>query len=63
MLSERSTDENLNPLDVPAAAPENPLMQYAGMFENDPQFEEVLAEIAAYRRELDLEREELQSAD
>jgi hypothetical protein len=63
MLSDRLTDGDLNALDGPVAAQENPLMQYAGMFENDPQFEEVLAEIAAYRRELDLEREQLQNPD
>jgi hypothetical protein len=63
ILSDRLTHGDVIYLDVPVTAPENPLMQYAGMFENDPQFEEVLGEIAAYRQELDLEREELQNAD
>lgn len=38
---------------------EHPWMKYAGMYENDPLFEQVLTEIDAYRRELDSSREEL----
>jgi hypothetical protein len=45
--------------EAPTLKVENSIMQFAGMFEDDPQFEEVLAEIEAYRRELDSEREEL----
>ena len=37
---------------------EHPWMKFAGMFKDDPEFEEVLADIAAYRHELDLEQEE-----
>jgi len=43
-------------LDLPK--PEHPWMKFAGMFKDDPDFEEVLADIAAYRHELDLEQEE-----
>ena len=31
----------------------DPWMKFAGMWENDPTFDDFLAEIAAYRRELD----------
>lgn len=51
-LSDRLIDGDLDALDEPVAVVENPLMQYAGMFENDPQFEEVLEEIATYCWEL-----------
>jgi hypothetical protein len=47
------------PYEAPKLKVENSIMKYAGMFKDDPQFEEVLVEIEAYRRELDLEREEL----
>lgn len=33
-------------------------MKFAGMFKDDPDFEEVLADIAAYRHELDREQED-----
>jgi predicted RNase H-like HicB family nuclease len=46
-------------LEAPTLKVENSIMQYAGMFEDDPQFDEVLAEIEVYRRELDSQREEL----
>lgn len=35
--------------------PEHPWMKFAGMFKDDPDFEEVLADIATYRNELDEE--------
>ncbi len=34
---------------------QNPWLKYTGMFKNDPQFEEFLDEIKAYRNELDAE--------
>lgn len=46
-------------LDLPVSVFDNPLMQYAGMFKDDSQFEQVLAEIEMYRHELDAEREAL----
>ncbi len=39
------------PLDVPAE--EHPLVKYAGMFENNPLFDEWQAEMAEYRRRID----------
>ena len=41
------------PLPLPQA--ENPWLKVAGKYKDDPQFEAVLAHIAAYRRELDAE--------
>ncbi|WP_414623218.1 type II toxin-antitoxin system HicB family antitoxin [Calothrix sp. CCY 0018] len=37
---------------------EHPWMKFAGMFKDDPMFDEVLAHIEEYRRELDSETEE-----
>jgi hypothetical protein len=34
---------------------DNPWVKYAGMFQDDPQFDEFLAEINSYRQELDNE--------
>jgi hypothetical protein len=36
---------------------EHPWMKFAGMYEDNPLFDEVLADIEAYRRELDEEME------
>jgi hypothetical protein len=38
---------------------EHPWIKHAGMFKDDPLFDEVLEEIAIYRRELDADRPEL----
>lgn len=43
-------------IDLPAKA-EHPWMKFAGMFKDDPQFKEVLADIEAYRREIDAKME------
>ena len=37
-------------------ATSNPWLETAGMFQDDPLFDEMLAEVAAYRRALDEER-------
>jgi predicted RNase H-like HicB family nuclease len=58
-LTDRLARAEVIYLDMPEPVPDHPLMKYAGMFRADPQFDEVLAEIAAYRRELDAERDEL----
>jgi hypothetical protein len=42
-------------IDPPKA--EHPWMKFAGMFKDDPQFDEMLAYIEADRREVDLENE------
>jgi len=55
MTLDKSEKFSLEP-DLPK--PEHPWMKFAGMFKDDPDFEEVLADIAAYRHELDLEQEE-----
>ena len=43
-------------IDLPAKS-EHPWMKFAGMFKDDPQLKEVLADIAAYRREIDAKME------
>jgi len=40
-------------LDIQNDEPNDPWMKFAGIWENDPTFDDFLAEIAAYRRELD----------
>ncbi len=37
---------------------EHPWMKFAGKYKDDPQFDDMLADIEAYRRELDAEQEE-----
>lgn len=38
-------------------------MKHAGMFQDEPLFDQVLKEIETYRRELDTDRPELHSND
>jgi len=45
-------------LEIEPAKTEHPWMRFAGMFQDDPQFDEVLEYIEEYRRELDAEMEE-----
>jgi hypothetical protein len=40
-------------IDVPTPPAEDSWMKHAGMFQDDPLFDQVLEEIATYRRELD----------
>lgn len=55
-LNDRLSQMDLIVLDIPVPAIEHSWMKYAGMFENDPLFDEVLDEIAEYRRQLDSEQ-------
>jgi len=45
-------------LEIDPPQTEHPWMKFAGMFKDDPQFDEMLAYIEADRRELDAEMEE-----
>jgi len=45
-------------LDIEPTKTEHPWMKFAGMFEDDPHFDEVQEYIAKYRCELDAEMEE-----
>ncbi|VXD17232.1 conserved hypothetical protein [Planktothrix serta PCC 8927] len=45
-------------LEISLAEPEHPWMKFAGMFKDDPYFDEMLKDIEAYRRERDAETEE-----
>ena len=45
-------------LEIEPAKTDHPWLKFAGMFEDDPHFDEVQQYIAEYRRELDAEMEE-----
>jgi hypothetical protein len=62
-LSDRLAQLEVVFIDLPVAAPENSWIQDAGMFANEPLFDDVLDEIVAYRRELDASRPELADLD
>ncbi len=44
--------------EIEAPKTEHPWMKFAGKYKDDPQFDDMLAAIEAYRRELDAEMEE-----
>ncbi|AFY35218.1 hypothetical protein [Calothrix sp. PCC 7507] len=41
------------PVKLPSLEPKNPWLEMAGVFKDDPQFEQMLAAIESYRNELD----------
>lgn len=43
------------PMEIERSDSPHPWLKFAGMFKDDPQFDEVLADIQVYRRELDAE--------
>jgi len=55
VLATRLTRAEVIPLEIEQSAPKHPWLKFAGMFSNDPLFDEVLAEIENYRRELDVD--------
>jgi len=40
-------------VDLPQKQEQHPILKFAGVFKDDPDFEEVQEEIEAYRREID----------
>ena len=52
-LITRLAHAELVPLEIESPLPEHPWLKFAGMFKDDPLFGEVMADIEAYRRELD----------
>jgi hypothetical protein len=48
---------------LPTPETEDPWMKHAGMFKDEPLFDQVLKEIATYRRELNTDRPELHAED
>jgi hypothetical protein len=55
------TDMDIVFIDVPKPHSENPWMKHAGMFRDEPLFDQVLEEIEIYRSELDADRPELRN--
>ena len=49
---EKQVRENVKPTSNPS---DDPWVKYAGMFKDDPDFDDFLAEMEAYRREIDAE--------
>lgn len=50
---DRLSKAEVVPFEVEVPEDDHPWMKFAGMFEDDPLFEQVLADIQAYRNELD----------
>jgi hypothetical protein len=58
-LNDRLTSMDVVFIDLPTPQTEDSWMKHAGMFKDEPLFDQVLEEIATYRRELDADRPEL----
>ncbi len=50
-------DTEIIQLEIEINKPEDPWMKFAGMFKDDPQFDEFLQAIQDYRNEIDAEEE------
>jgi predicted RNase H-like HicB family nuclease len=57
LLTETLSQAEIVSIDVAVPQPENPWLKMAGRFKDDPHFDEMLADIEAYRRDLDAEIE------
>lgn len=57
LLTNRLENTEIVSLEVEIPKKEHPWLKFAGMFEDDPLFDEVLQDIENYRRELDQEME------
>jgi hypothetical protein len=57
LLAENLSQAEIVSIDIPVPQPENPWLKMAGCFKDDPHFDEMLAHIETYRRELDAEME------
>jgi hypothetical protein len=58
LLRDRLTDGEIVQLDVEPPGAEHPWLESAGIFENNPLFDEVLEEIEVHRRAIDAETRE-----
>lgn len=58
MIRDRLAKADLSELEIDNPFFKNPWVEMAGKYEDDPDFDEVLDYIAAYRRELDAEMEQ-----
>jgi predicted RNase H-like HicB family nuclease len=58
ILGDRLEKAELIPLEIKPPKPEHPWMKFAGMFKDDPQFDEMLEDIQQLRRDRDAEMEE-----
>ena len=57
VLGDRLQKAELIHLEIKPPKPEHPWMKFAGMFKDDPQFDDMLEDIQALRRERDAEAE------
>ncbi|HEX8999646.1 MAG TPA: type II toxin-antitoxin system HicB family antitoxin [Blastocatellia bacterium] len=60
-LQTRLAQGEIVTIEVATLEEENPLLKYAGVFKDDPTFDEFLAEIEAYRRQVDEEEAQRES--
>ncbi|KYC42004.1 hypothetical protein WA1_18525 [Scytonema hofmannii PCC 7110] len=58
LLKTRLKNVEIVTQEIVAPKSEHPWMKFAGKYKDDPQFDDMLADIEAYRRELDAEMEE-----
>jgi predicted RNase H-like HicB family nuclease len=58
LLTDRLSQSEIVTLKIDSPRSKHPWMQFAGMFQDDPQFENMLADIQTYRQEIEREGRE-----
>jgi len=58
LVTARLVGAEIVSLEIELPQPENPWLRFAGIFKDDPYFDQMLESIAEYRREKDAELEE-----
>jgi predicted RNase H-like HicB family nuclease len=58
LLTDRLSHSEIVTLKIDSPRSTHPWMQFAGMFQDDPQFEEMLDDIQTYRQEIEQEGRE-----
>lgn len=57
MLRDQLSEVEIVSVELDIPQPPHPILEFAGVFKDDPFFDDVQTEIAAYRRELDEDEE------
>jgi predicted RNase H-like HicB family nuclease len=55
ILTDKLNHSEIVTLKIDTQQPEHPWTQFAGMFQDDPQFEDMLKDIQTYRQEIEVE--------
>lgn len=56
VLTDKLNHSEIVTLKIDTSQPEHPWTKFAGMFQHDPQFEDMLKDIQTYRQEIEMQK-------